>query len=85
MKLIIGVLLAFFSILLGSPLIALFLGISFTLLIGSAEGLILKSIGTKLLQIGIVILGLTISSSGAINLTAKYFPYISVFVMVVFD
>ena len=72
------------ALIIGSPLIALFLGISFTLLIGSAEGLILKSIGTKLLQIGIVILGLTISSSGAITLTAKYFPYISIFVIVIF-
>ena len=84
MSLLLGIVLAFMALIIGSPLIALFLGISFTLLIGSAEGLILKSIGTKLLQIGIVILGLTISSSGAITLTAKYFPYISVFVMVVF-
>ena len=54
-----------------------FFTISFTLLISSNEELILKSTGTKLLQIGIVILGLTISSSGAINLTTKYFPYIN--------
>ena len=84
MSLLLGIVLAFMVLIIGSPLIALFLGISFTLLIGSAEGLILKSIGTKLLQIGIVILGLTISSSGAITLTAKYFPYISVFVIVIF-
>ena len=84
MSLLLGIVLAFMALIIGSPLIALFLGISFTLLIGSAEGLILKSIGTKLLQIGIVILGLTISSSGAITLTAKYFPYISVFVIVIF-
>tara|TARA_B100000214_G_scaffold154991_1_gene111137 strand:+ start:693 stop:1604 length:912 start_codon:yes stop_codon:yes gene_type:complete len=84
MSLLLGIILAFMALIIGSPLIALFLGISFTLLIGSAEGLILKSIGTKLLQIGIVILGLTISSSGAITLTAKYFPYISIFVIVIF-
>ena len=84
MSLLLGIVLAFMALIIGSPLIALFLGISFTLLIGSAEGLILKSIGTKLLQIGIVILGLTISSSGAITLTAKYFPYISIFVIVIF-
>ena len=84
MSLLLGIVLAFMALIIGSPLIALFLGISFTLLIGSAEGLILKSIGTKLLQIGIVILGLTISSSGAITLTSKYFPYISVFVIVIF-
>ena len=84
MSLLLGIVLASMALIIGSPLIALFLGISFTLLIGSAEGLILKSIGTKLLQIGIVILGLTISSSGAITLTAKYFPYISIFVIVIF-
>jgi len=84
MKLLLGVVLAFIALIIGSPLVALLLGISFTLLIGSNEKLILKSTGTKLLQIGIVILGLTISSSGAINLTTKYFPYISVFVIVIF-
>ena len=84
MNLLLGVILAFIALTTGSPLVALLLGISFTLLIGSNEELILKSTGTKLLQIGIVILGLTISSSGAINLTTKYFPYISLFVIVIF-
>ena len=84
MKLLLGVVLAFIALIIGSPLVALLLGISFTLLIGSNEELILKSTGTKLLQIGIVILGLTISSSGAITLTTKYFPYISLFVIVIF-
>ena len=84
MNLILGVVLAFIALIIGSPLVALFLGISFVLLIGSNEELILKSTGTKLLQIGIVILGLTISSSGAITLTTKYFPYISLFVIVIF-
>ena len=84
MNLLLGVVLAFIALIIGSPLAALLLGISFTLLISSNEELILKSTGTKLLQIGIVILGLTISSSGAINLTTKYFPYISLFVIVIF-
>ena len=84
MNLLLGVVLAFTALIIGSPLAALLLGISFTLLISSNEELILKSTGTKLLQIGIVILGLTISSSGAINLTTKYFPYISLFVIVIF-
>ena len=84
MNLLFGAILAFIALIIGSPLVALFLGISFVLLIGSNEELILKSTGTKLLQIGIVILGLTISSSGAITLTTKYFPYISLFVIVIF-
>tara|TARA_B100000085_G_scaffold258336_1_gene260335 strand:+ start:109 stop:1023 length:915 start_codon:yes stop_codon:yes gene_type:complete len=84
MNLLFGAILAFIALIIGSPLLALFLGISFALLIGSNEELILKSTGTKLLQMGIVILGLTISSSGAITLTTKYFPYISLFVIVIF-
>ena len=84
MNLLLGAVLAFIALIIGSPLVALFLGISFALLIGSNEKLILKSTGTKLLQIGIVILGLTISSSGATTLTTKYFPYISLFVIVIF-
>ena len=84
MNLLLGVVLAFIALIIGSPLAALLLGISFALLISLNEELILKSTGTKLLQIGIVILGLTISSSGAINLTTKYFPYISLFVIVIF-
>ena len=84
MNLLLGVVLAFTALIIGSPLAALLLGISFALFISLNEELILKSTGTKLLQIGIVILGLTISSSGAINLTTKYFPYISVFVIVIF-
>ena len=84
MNLLLGVVLAFTALIIGSPLAALLLGISFALLISLNEELILKSTGTKLLQIGIVILGLTISSSGAINLTTKYFPYISLFVIVIF-
>lgn len=84
MNLLLGIFLAFIALLSGSPLIALFLGICLTLFIGSTEGLIHKSIGTKLLQIGIVFLGLTISSSSAITLTMKYFPYISIFVVIIF-
>ena len=84
MNLLLGVVLAFTALIIGSPLAALLLGISFALFISLNEELILKSTGTKLLQIGIVILGLTISSSGAINLTTKYFPYISLFVIVIF-
>ena len=84
MNLLLGVVLAFTALIIGSPLAALLLGISFALLVSLNEELILKSTGTKLLQIGIVILGLTISSSGAINLITKYFPYISLFVIVIF-
>ena len=86
MNLLLGTILALIALIIGSPLVALVLGISFALFIGSAEaeGLVLKSTGTKLLQIGIVILGLTISSSSATILTTKYFPMISAFVIAIF-
>ena len=86
MNLLLGTILALVALIIDSPLVALVLGISFALFIGSAdaEGLVLKSTGTKLLQIGIVILGLTISSSSATILTTQYFPIISSFVIAIF-
>ena len=48
------------------------------------DNFINKSLGTKFLQLGIVILGLTISASNALELTIVYFPYISIFVFVIF-
>jgi uncharacterized integral membrane protein (TIGR00698 family) len=84
MHLFLGILLAFIALLFGSPLLALLLGISFTLFFESSKGLINKTVGTKLLQIGIVILGLTLSASNVVTLTATYFPFISIFVILVF-
>ena len=84
MKLCIGMLLAILAILIGSPLLALVIGMGFALIFKLPDDFISKSIGTKFLQLGIVILGLTISASSALELTAIYFPYISIFVFVVF-
>ena len=84
MKLCIGILLAILAILIGSPLLALVTGMGFALIFKLPDDFISKSIGTKFLQAGIVILGLTISASSALELTALYFPYISIFVFVVF-
>ena len=84
MHLFLGILFAFIALLFGSPLLALLLGITFTLFFASHKTLINKTIGTKLLQIGIVILGLTISASNVIYMTSTYFPYISIFVILVF-
>ena len=84
MHLFLGILLAFIALLFESPLLALLLGITFTLFFASPEALINKTIGTKLLQIGIVILGLTISASNVIYMTSTYFAYISIFVILVF-
>ena len=84
MHLFLGILFAFIALLFGSPLLALLLGIAFTLFFASSKALINKTIGTKLLQVGIVILGLTISASNVISMTSTYFPYISIFVILVF-
>ena len=83
MKLYAGILLAFLVILIGSPLLALVTGMAFALIFKLPDNFISKSIGTKFLQVGVVILGLTISASSALNLTAIYFPYITIFVFVV--
>ena len=84
MKLIIGVLLAFFSILLGSPLIALVMGSLLVLVFKFPSNNISKSVATNLLQVGIILIGLTISVSSATEIAFKYFPYISAFVILIF-
>jgi uncharacterized integral membrane protein (TIGR00698 family) len=83
MKLFIGSFLAFGSILVGSPLLALVLGSTFAIILKIPENYINKSIGTTFLKIGIIIIGLTMSASNALEVTAKYFPYISIFVLLV--
>ena len=70
MKIIIGVLLALFSILLGSPLIALVIGSLLVLVFKFPSDYISKSVTTNLLQVGIILIGLTISAS-TIYLKAK--------------
>ena len=74
---------AFGSILIGSPLLALVLGSAFAIISRIPENFIDKSIGTTFLQIAIIIIGLTITAYNPFELTAKYFPYISIFVLLV--
>ena len=80
----IGFLIAFIAILFKSPFIALILGSAYALLFKLPENFISKSIGTYFLQIGIIIIGFTMSASDAMNITTKYFPYISIFVVSIF-
>ena len=84
MKLIIGGLLAFFSILLGSPLIALVMGSLLVLVFKFPSDYISKSVTRNLLQVGIILIGLTISVSSATEIAFKYFPYVSAFVILIF-
>ena len=80
----IGFFIAFIAILLKSPFMALIFGSAYNLLFKLPENFIGKSIGTYFLQIGIIIIGLTMSASDAMNITIKYFPYISIFVVSIF-
>ena len=84
MKFIVGVLLAIFSILLGSPLIALVMGSLLVLVFKFPSDYISKSVTTNLLQVGIILIGLTISASSATEIAVRYFPYISAFVIIIF-
>ena len=84
MRLYIGIPLAIIAISVGSPLLAILIGMGFALIFKIPDNFINKSLATKFLQLGIVILGLTISASNALELTIIYFPYISIFVLVVF-
>ena len=72
-----------FAVAMNIPVLALALGIIFVL-IKSQQNLIPPSLGTKLLQTGIIIIGFTITSSTAINLISEFFLQVSLFVIVIF-
>ena len=71
------------SVVINIPVLALMLGIIFVS-IKSHRNLIAPSLGTKLLQAGIIIIGLTITSSTAINLISEFFLQVSLFVIAIF-
>jgi len=79
-----GIPLIFIALALDSPVLALFLGVGFALILKQSENPISQSLGTRLLQVGIIFLGLTISSSGLLNITTTYFPLISIYVFFAF-
>tara|TARA_Y100001949_G_scaffold115801_1_gene98419 strand:- start:190 stop:1098 length:909 start_codon:yes stop_codon:yes gene_type:complete len=72
------------SIFLNSPIFGLISGIVFVTIFRKPNIIISKSIGTYMLQTGIVILGFTISSSTALDLTSSFFIHISFYVIVIF-
>ena len=84
MKFVVGFLLAFLSIFIGSPLIALMMGSLLVIVFKFPNDYIERSVATNLLQAGIILIGLTISASTALEVTFKYFPYVSVFVLIIF-
>ena len=71
------------AVVINIPVLALMLGIIFVS-IKSHRNLIAPSLGTKLLQAGIIIIGLTTTSSTAINLISEFFLQVSLFVIAVF-
>ena len=84
MKLSIGILLAVFAIWLGSAVASIFTGIIYSLILNLPDNFITKSAGPRLLQIGIVILGLSISLTKAFSVTGSYLPSISLLVIITF-
>ena len=71
------------AVVINIPVLALMLGIIFVS-IKSHRNLIAPSLGTKLLQAGVIIIGLTTTSSTAINLISEFFLQVSLFVIAVF-
>ena len=71
------------AVVINIPVLALMLGIIFVS-IKSHRNLIAPSLGTKLLQAGIIIIGLTTTSSTAISLISEFFLQVSLFVIAVF-
>ena len=84
MKLFIGGLMALVSIIIGSPLLALFMGSLLIIVFKFPNNLISPSLGTNFLQLSIILIGVSISASDAIELTSKYFIFISIFVICTF-
>ena len=84
MKFVVGFLLAFLSIFIGSPLIALLMGSLLVIVFKFPNNYIEKSVATNLLQAGKILIVFTISASTALEVTFKYFPYVSVFVLIIF-
>ena len=73
----------FFALVLfiGNAAASIFLGIIFALIIKPDKSFVSLKIGTTPLQIGIVILGATISLPYAWSVSANYLPWISLFVL----
>lgn len=64
--------------------VALLLGITFSYLINLSEDFITKKIGPKVLQVGIIVLGGTISIPKVVEVSGNYLPWISLFVFITF-
>ena len=69
------------AILTGNAALSIFLGIAFTFFFKPSSLFFSRRLGTIPLQIGIVILGATISLPYAVSVSSVYLPWISLFVI----
>ena len=72
------------AILTGNAALSIFLGIAFTFFFKPSSLFFSRRLGTIPLQIGIVILGATISLPYAVSVSSVYLPWISLFVILSF-
>ena len=71
-------------LLMGHAALGIILGMIYSLVLNPPESHITKSIGPKLLQVGIVLLGLSINVYSALEVSSTYLPLISAFVLASF-
>ncbi len=72
------------SLYIGNAALSIFMGILFAYFLKPSSTFFTRRIGTIPLQIGIVLLGATISLPYALNVSSEYFPWISLFVIISF-
>lgn len=84
MPYLIGLLLIIISAYTGSAFISLLLGVVFAYSFNLSEQFITRSIGSKLIQLGIILLAFSIPLYDAYELTRTFLPSISVFVILIF-
>ena len=84
MPYLIGLLLIIISAYTGSAFISLLLWVVFAYGFNLSEQFITKSIGSKLIQLGIILLAFSIPLYDAYELTRTFLPSISVFVILIF-
>ncbi len=72
------------SLFLGNAALSIFLGVLFNYFFNPSKNFFSRRINTLPLQIGIVLLGATISLPYALNVSAEYLPWVSFFVIASF-
>ena len=84
MKTLIGLILIVISIYSKSPVVSLFLGIFYSFSFNLPSDYFTKKYGSIFIQIGVVVLGLSISLTKAYAISSSFLPYISLYVLTIF-